>query len=682
MTAGQAVAAAPLVPARQGRLSLVSAALALVLFVAALSSMVDVRGLSAGTVSDLCWFAGWLGCALCGSVLVRSTAGFRFGLLMLAIGGSALLGMEAGALAAVRLQSGPDPWGAGLELVDRVLVTAPQVLLLGLGATLFPDGRLPSRRRAWRLVPGLCASVLVVVAVAELLRPGRLDDGLPWRNPWGLETHRVLVDHVEIAALAVLLLLPVVGLVALARRWRHGPAGTRAAVGVVGIAATWLTALVLVETTLALLHIGLPAAFGGLAETAGIIALPLASITATVRRRAFDVELALNRNLTYLLLTVVVVGGYAVAVGAAQRALEDRVAFGVSLLLTGLIAVVLGPLKLAIQRGVERLLVGQRGSPYHALTTLGRHIDDSLSPLEALQAAVTTVARTFRLPYVALSVVVDGDPRVVAEHGLPAPVRTEVPLTYGGRRNGTLGLAPRSPGERFNVADRRLIDDLASRIAGAVEAVQLTEELRRSRADLVRASEDERRRIRRELHDGIGPVLAGTALAVGRVERQLGQDDHRRATLAETRAEVQQAIADIRRIVHDLRPAALDELGLVAACRQRAAALSDGVVIEVHAPAAEPLLSAAVEVAAYRLVGEALTNVVRHAAARSCQVVLEVVADELVVAIRDDGVGVVEGAEPGVGFASMRERVAELGGRLSIETGSHGTEVTAWLPTT
>jgi signal transduction histidine kinase len=388
----------------------------------------------------------------------------------------------------------------------------------------------------------------------------------------------------------------------------------------------------------------------------------------------------LNRNLTYLLLTVLVVVGYAGTVTVLGRVLDDRSTFGLSLLVTGVIAVAFGPLKLSIQRAVETVLLGRRSSPYAALASLGRSIDASLTPDAALDGVVRTVAETFRLPYVELRVDVGDESRLVAAAGRPGATTLEVPLLQHGEPRGSLRLAPRSPNERLTARDERLLSEFATHIAGAVEAVRLTEQLRTSRAALVRASEEERRRLRSELHDGIGPVLASTVLAVQRVERHLDPDDARRTALAESRQDVQAAIGDIRRLVHGLGPASLAELGLAGALRQRAAALSDAVSVEVAVDDGVAGLPAATEVAAYRMATEAMTNAVRHSGARTCRVTIAPDAGGLTVRIDDDGTGIAADAQAGIGLASMRERAAELGGRLDVRSSAVGTRISAWLP--
>jgi signal transduction histidine kinase len=210
----------------------------------------------------------------------------------------------------------------------------------------------------------------------------------------------------------------------------------------------------------------------------------------------------------------------------------------------------------------------------------------------------------------------------------------------------------------------------------------LTADLARPPAQPPAARDAERRRLRRDLHDGLGPALAGMAFRIDATARLLPIEPGRAADqLATMRADLRGAIGDVRRLVDGLRPAALDELGLVNALRAQASRTGD-VIVEVDAPPSLPALPAAVEVAAYRIITEAMTNVARHAAARTCTVRLS--ADTaLRIEIADDGRGLPEHPRPGVGLTSMRERAAELGGACSTESRpGAGTLISIRLPLT
>lgn len=228
-------------------------------------------------------------------------------------------------------------------------------------------------------------------------------------------------------------------------------------------------------------------------------------------------------------------------------------------------------------------------------------------------------------------------------------------------------------------------EDLARQVGIAAHAVQLTGEVQRSRERLVTAREEERRRLRRDLHDGVGPSLASIMLKLDAARNLLPRDPGAvDALLAELTTQTQTAIADVRRAVYDLRPPALDELGLIPALRAHAARLvGKDLHITVDASTALPALPAAVEVAAYRITLEALTNVVRHAAARTCIVRLSLSDDCLVVELTDDGRGIPADVRAGVGLTAMRERTVELGGTLQIgSTLGSGGLITATLPLT
>ncbi|WP_157506262.1 sensor histidine kinase [Ktedonobacter racemifer] len=262
-------------------------------------------------------------------------------------------------------------------------------------------------------------------------------------------------------------------------------------------------------------------------------------------------------------------------------------------------------------------------------------------------------------------------------------------LTYQSEQIGELTLAPRGSAEPFSTADRQLLNDLARQAGIAAHAIRLTTDLQlltgdlqQSRTQLVMAREEERRRLRRDLHYGLGPALATITLQAEAARDALSTEPDQAVFLLESLVnQAQTAISDIRRLVYDLRPPALDDLGLIAAVRAQIMHYEyTGLRVTIDAPSRLPELSAAVEVAAYRIIQEALTNVMRHAGARSCLIQLDC-DDALNLAIRDDGRGLPAEPSLGVGIRSMRERAAELGGSCSVENvPSGGTCVDVVLP--
>jgi signal transduction histidine kinase len=411
--------------------------------------------------------------------------------------------------------------------------------------------------------------------------------------------------------------------------------------------------------------------------------IPIAIIFAIIRYRLFRIRIIISRTLIYSLLTLILIGIYVVVVGTLSQLFAPSGNFLISLLATGLIAALAQPLRERVQHIINQLIYGQRDDPYGVLSRLGKRLEATLLPQEALPILVETVALALKLPYAAIALNRNETFVAVASYGLQQDDVIRLPILYQRETIGQLILAPRAPGETFTQADRQLLDHLAGQAGVAAHTVRLTSDLQRSREQLVTTREEERRRLRRDLHDGLGPTLASIMLKL-EATRNLLQHDSAAAdqVLVDLTNRVALVVADIRRLVYELRPPALDDLGLVTALRQFANQhnVTSGLQISVTAPEALPMLPAALEVAIYRIALEGLTNVIRHAQAMTCQVQITL-GDTLALEISDDGRGLSEEHRSGVGLNSMRERSAELGGTFSITSKPEGgTRVLAQLP--
>ena len=434
-----------------------------------------------------------------------------------------------------------------------------------------------------------------------------------------------------------------------------------------------------------------------------LLFLPLTFGIAILRYRLWEINILINRTLVYALLTLCVVCLYILIVGSLGVVFQTRGNLLISLIATGLVAVLFQPLRARLQRSVNRLIYGDRDDPYAVLSRLGQRIEVTLAPEAVLPTIVETVAQALKLPYAAITVKRDEEFMIAAFYGAKSSDLMHIPLIYQAEQVGELLLAPRAPGEAFTAADKRLLNDLAHEVGVAVHAVRLTSDLnrltidlQRSRERLVLAREEERRRLRRELHDGLAPTLAALALTASNAGDLIPTDPAAAVAMVnELQNEIRATVGNIRHLVYELRPPALDELGLVAAIRERAVQLSSlnqadnghngapsRLQVQVEAPESLPPLPAAVEVAAYRIVQEAITNVTRHAQARACVVRLSL-NGVLQLEILDDGIGLPAERKAGVGLLSMRERAAELGGSCVIEKRNEaGTRVCARLPVT
>jgi signal transduction histidine kinase len=237
----------------------------------------------------------------------------------------------------------------------------------------------------------------------------------------------------------------------------------------------------------------------------------------------------------------------------------------------------------------------------------------------------------------------------------------------------------------------KLLNIIAQQAGVAGHAVRLTDELRQLNADLqqsrerlVTAQEEERRRLRRDLHDGVGPTLASLSQRLDTAADFVKSNPEKSIDLLhELKGQVKGTVAEIRRRVYALRPPVLDEFGLVSAIQEHVAPYTgpNGLHVNFDVTKPMPLLPAAVEVAAYRIALEAFTNVVNHAEASACHIEIKIENDALLLNISDNGKGLSSNAHFGVGSTSMRERAAELGGVCIVENMSKGgIRVTARLP--
>lgn len=401
--------------------------------------------------------------------------------------------------------------------------------------------------------------------------------------------------------------------------------------------------------------------------------LPLSIGFALLRYRLWDIDPIINRTLVYGLLTVSVILMYIIIVGYLGSLFGSRQNWFVSLFATGIIAVVFHPLRQFLQNAINRWLFGERDDPYRVISRLGHNLENTLSPEAILSTIVDTVRHALRLPYAAVTLLQQGQIMKMVSTGVINGELFKLPIVYQHETVGEFHLAPRAPGESFSPADRRLLEDLARQAGIAIHAVRATTELQQARERLVSTREEERRRLRRDLHDGLGPQLASQTLTMDAVYRQIDSDPQAAKELLEKlKSQTRDAVRDIRRLVYDLRPPALDELGLMGALREMV--VNDQASLQVSFIVPDDLhpLPAAVEVATFRIVQEAIANVIRHANAANCYVNIEVEENRLCLKIDDDGEGMHPNTQAGIGLLTMRERAEELGGTFKISESEHG----------
>jgi signal transduction histidine kinase len=614
--------------------------------------------------------AAALGFGVLGALVATRRPEIPAGWLMLLVGLSGGVAVAAGAGAHHLLldESGSTlgSWAYWVSTWSWVpsYTLVPSVLLMALPSHVM-------RSRWWRGALWFAVATNVATTVAWAITPyDEQDHPVPAEygdllNPIGLAGGWTLVS----ICLPLLVVSVILAVASLAVRLRHVAGHERDQVLYI-LAGGLATAVLLV---LGWFVPGLSSAF----IAAALVTLPLGIAAATVRKDLWELDLVVNRTLVLLALSGLVLLVYALVVAVAGGLLQgvtrapDLLAFVVA-------AVLVQPLRDWLQRGVNRFLYGDAVEPHRAVAALGRQLHSVTSAADLLPAVVDTVASSLRLDFVELTV--PGHPAV--RHGeRPARVTT-LPLVHQDREVGWLAVGGRV--DELGRRSRGLLDELVRQAALAAHTLRLQEELQISRERIVTSREEERRRLRHDLHDDLGPGLAATAMQLESAASQVhGAPERACRTLAGAAEYLRSTVGVVRRIVDDLRPAPLDDFGLEGAVREHASRLADGGLrVTVETSGSFETLPAAAEVAAFRIAAEAMTNVARHAGATSVRVGVVHDAGLLEVQVSDDGAGLRDGSRAGVGLGSMHQRAAELGGSCTVTSdGEAGTTVRAIIPT-
>ena len=626
----------------------------------------------------------------CGALLAWHRPRNPIGWLFLAAGVGEAASVAGVALFALGARLGW-PYGA-LRLLGSVFAYGWPLsigLFLPLALLLFPDGRPLGPRWRWVVRAAVVEGVLFE-AMAASPAPGTyfgvtgtLYLTIPVYGQLGPLWAATNIGWLAIAAAAI---------GSLVVRYRRGGDAERRQL-------LWLVLAVLAVAAYA----GIPWGIFNTGPILGLLLIPLIPVAITIailRYQLLDIRLVVSRALVYGILTAAAAGAYVGVVALLDALVRSRVSLGSAVIASIVIAVGFNPARVRLQRLIDRALYGDRRDPVRAVSLVGERLAGTGAA--GLGGVLETLCESLRLPFAAVRF---GSAETAA-HGAMPELLHSTGLSYDGAHIGELVVGLRSGQRRLGSADIAVLELLAGPLAVALHATVLSAALQESRISLVSAREEERRRLRRDLHDGLGPALTGIAFKADAARNTVAAEPARAAALlAEMRADTTAAIADIRRLVYDLRPPALDDLGLVGAVREQSGRLAqrpDGgvVAVQISAPAELPPLPAAVEVAAYRIITEAMTNAARHSGARRVDVTLALTGRDLLIEVRDGGAwgdeaghdgpshdGALADAtastaewSAGVGLMSMRDRAAELGGWCQAGPGPGGGLVTASLP--
>jgi len=537
----------------------------------------------------------------------------------------------------------------------------------------------------WALRPGRPPLAPVVVGallalgttIVRLLHQEAYAPPHPWAASPGVDD---VLTGIGQGILVVTLLLLVTAIAMLAHRARTGDPAER-------IASAWV-AVGLGLLTIAFLGVRItPVDVDGFTTVLEIalflllgsqLLIPVAALTVVLRGRMWGLDVAVSRATVWAMLTALVVVAYATVVWLCGRLLPGDERFG-GYLAVALLALAVQPVRRWLQREVDRLVYGQMPDPATVLRTVVDGGATPRTPRESLETLARALATSLRLGHVAIV----SDPSygdLGASVGGRAEDPVVLPLTVGERRLGELRLGPR-PGTRLDDRTMRLADGLTGLVAITLEVAQVNDALDRTRSRLVEVRHEERRLLRRELHDSLGPSLAGIGLGLTAVE-QMGdeQRESRSELIGQLRTELVRRTEDMRTMARALLPPALDEGDLAGALDALVARIGGhGVAIDTDLRGVGDL-SPRTQIAVYLIVSEALLNVRRHADASRCLVQVHAGAGATIVRISDDGSGLRPASRPGIGISSMRERAEELGGELALVGDGPGTTVEVRIP--
>jgi signal transduction histidine kinase len=535
--------------------------------------------------------------------------------------------------------------------------------LTGVLLALYPDGRLPGPRWRWPVAASIAG--IAIEAVTYLLSQDSYNDIAPGRSPLALKPSPLLDDSLTVLTAALIIGGTVTIWLMSAVRVANARSPERQQLA-------WLLAVV-VPVFLVIDLADIPT----WVDNGVACLMPAAIAVGALRYNLLGLEAVLRRGLVYGTLTGAILASFLLATLAASFGLGQRPVTGA--IAAAVVAVGLSPFRERLQRAVDRFVYGERRDPMRAVTRLGESVA-ATEETDLLTSVLTSVTDAVHAPG---AMVLGPLGRVRATTGTPA-LGEDFPLAVSGHDVGTLRVAARSSGEQYGAGERRLLAALTPQVAVVVRALDLAEALESERDRVLAATRLERNRLRRDLHDGLGPSLSGVGLSLRALEDALNNDDVGLAgeLNRRTREEVQSAVGEVRRIIDDLRPAPLADGDLAAALRRQAAV--SGATYPVHVAVSQnlPHLPAEVEAAAYRITQEALTNAVKHASASQVSIAIDADDRDLRVLVMDDGRGLSGSLEDhgGLGLTSMRYRAEVLGGTLTLDSDAGGTTVTALLP--
>ncbi len=618
------------------------------------------------------------------------------GWVMILVGLIAFLPTSAYADYGLAVDPGSLP-AADIAATVSAVSWAPTLGLVGTYLILlFPDGHLPSRR--WRFVGWFSGFAILYVYLLITMMPGRLGStGQPdVENPLGVP----LLGELQAVLLPTIVVLPAAFLMCaagLVRRFRRSTGLERQQLKWLTAAAATVAALyfgVMVSGVLAETSQGDPTWLGVLQTVAvtSFVLIPVAVGVAILKHGLYEIDVVINKALVLGCLASFITAVYVgIVVGVGRLAGGgDRPNLALSIAATAVVAVAFQPVRERVQRWANRLVYGERATPYEVLSDFADRMGGTYDTADLLPTLARTVAQGVGAERV--DVWLATGLGLVRESSWPAgpaeslgPVGTidglagdrVVQVRHRGELLGAFSVT-KPVGEQLTPAENKLLDDVAAQAGLVLRNVRLIEDLRSSRQRLVTTADEERRRLERNLHDGAQQSLVSVALMINTARARLGTSSQELGpALEQAAAQLRAAIDELRELARGIHPAILTERGLGPALRSVAERSPVAVSIDYRLDQRPP---PAVEATVYFLVSEALTNVAKYAHATQAAVTVAGERGALRVEIADDGIGGADDTR-GSGLRGLADRVAAVDGDLTVHSPpGAGTSLTATIP--
>ncbi|MGB8651590.1 MAG: GAF domain-containing sensor histidine kinase [Mycobacteriales bacterium] len=597
---------------------------------------------------------------------------------------------------AIVAQQGVPAWSGVMVPLLSAAGWLTTTTVLGLFA-VFPDGAYHRRYErglvaaSWLLLPVLLAGQAVGSRQLRINTPYVwLSGDVTGRNPFAVDA-LAPVGRVAGGVLAAAQVWVLIGVVVLVLRYRRADADTRRQIAwpLYTLGLTVACTAVLGSQSNRINH--LPVWEGYTLFYPVLLLLPAGLLLGMLRHRLLDIDLVVRRSVVYGALWLVIAAVYVAVAAGFGMLVGRRVPLDVAIVLTIVATAVAAPIRRRLEQLANRVVFGKRLTGYELISELGARLESSVAPDVVTSEVVTAIrdgigAKWVRIELDAPLVRAVPSQRPVADEQMEPAL--SVPLVHGDEVVGALLCGPKREGQ-YRPADETLLRTLGRQGALALRTAQLSSELSErlaelaaSRARLVEAEESSRRRLERDLHDGVQQELVALLARLSMARNQLRRDASlAETTLAHVQADARRALESLQELVRGIHPAVLTDRGLLEAVEELVTRVPLPARVENAGLPPGLRMEPGVEGAAYFFVSEALSNVLKHARASQILIRLHVDGDDLAVEVRDDGCGFNVGAGPWRGLRGLADRVEALGGRLSVtSTPGHGSSVHAWLP--